>query len=136
MSELKIILLLCFGLLASAQLEDIPKLPLYVGRSYNLLEGNPLSDRVDPGFEHSIFQFSYNDGERTEDGKFLVPDGVSHRRVSSCSFSTDVQTYRGTKSYQEELKETAKISGGYSGSLVNAAFSFSQSYEHLQKSTL
>lgn len=119
----------------SSQLE-LPKLPLYVGRSYNLLEGNPLSDQVDPGFQHSIFQFTYNDSETTEDGKFLIPDGVSHRKVSSCSFSTDVQTYRGTKSYQENLKEVTKISGGYDGSLIKAAFSFSSSYEHLQKDTI
>ena len=81
-------------------LEDTPKLPLYVGRSYNLLEGNPLSDQVDPGFQHPIFEFSYNNRSTTEDGKYLVPDGVSHRKVSSCSFATNVQTYRGTKSYQ------------------------------------
>lgn len=29
---------------------DPPKLPLYVGRGYNLLVGNPLSNQVDPGF--------------------------------------------------------------------------------------
>jgi hypothetical protein len=26
----------------------------------------------------------------------LIPDGVSHRKVSSCTFSSDIQTYRGT----------------------------------------
>ena len=62
LSWLKLALLLCLTCLISAQLQDVPKLPLYVGRSYNLLEGNPLSDRVDPGFEHSIFQFTYNNG--------------------------------------------------------------------------
>lgn len=46
-------------------LEDIPQLPVYVGRSYDLLKGNPLSDRVDPGFYHSIFEFTYNNQEKT-----------------------------------------------------------------------
>lgn len=75
---------------------EIPKLPIYVGRSYDLINGNPLDDQVDPGFEHSIFEFTYNNNETTEDGKYLIPDGVSHRKVTSCTFSTDIQTYRGT----------------------------------------
>ena len=93
--------IICFILLCAAlSLEETPKLPIYVGRSYDLLLGNPLSDRVDPGFQHSIFDFTYNSKETTEDGRYLIPDGVSHRKVSSCSFSTDIQTFRGTKSYQ------------------------------------
>ena len=87
--------------LASAdKLGTPPKLPMYVGRSYNLLEGNPLNNAIDPGFEHAIFDFTYTKQQTTEDGKFLVPDGVANRKASSCSFSTNVQTYRGTKSYQ------------------------------------
>lgn len=107
-----------------------------MGRSYDLLSGNPLSDQVDPGFEHSIFEFSYNDRDTTEDGKYLVPDGVSHRKVSSCTFSTDVRTYRGTQTYQEDLKTKATISGGYKGSLVEAAFSSSSTYQSMQKQTI
>jgi hypothetical protein len=64
---------------------------LYLGRSYDLLTGNPLSSQgVDPGFLHGIFEFSYDKKIITEDGKYLVPDGVSHRRASSCSFSTNI----------------------------------------------
>jgi hypothetical protein len=66
----------------------------------------------------------------------LVPDGVSHRKVSSCTFSTDVQTYRGTESYQQDLKTKATISGGYKGAIVQAAFSSSIAYESVAKSTL
>ena len=130
-------ILLCFLALTLLQVTcDPPKLPLYVGRSYDLLTGNPLSDQVDPGFQHSIFEFSYNDKDTTEDGRYLIPDGVSHRKVSSCTFSTDVRTYRGTQSYSEELKAKATISGGYKGGLVNAAFSASSTYDHVAKSTL
>jgi hypothetical protein len=51
--------------------------------------GNPLSEEgVDPGFSHSIFEFTYLKNETTEDGKFLVPDGVSHRKTTACSLST------------------------------------------------
>jgi hypothetical protein len=130
-------LLFCLFAVAYLQaVKDPQKLPLYVGRSYDLLSGNPLSDQVDPGFEHSIFEFSYNNKDTTEDGRYLIPDGVSHRKVSSCTFSTDIRTYRGTESYQQELKTKATISGGYKGALVEAAFSSSASYQSISKSTL
>jgi hypothetical protein len=126
-------LILCLLAVLSIALEDPQRLPLYVGRSYNLLSGNPLSDQVDPGFEHAIFEFSYINKDTTEDGKYLVPDGVSNRKVSSCTFSTDIRTYRGTQSYQEDLKVKATISGEYKGSLVDGAFSSSASYQFMQK---
>lgn len=80
---------------------DAPKLPLYVGRSYDLISANPLSDHVDPGFAHAIFDFTYKNKNTTEDGKYMIPDGVAHRKVSSCTFATDIHTYRGTKTYQD-----------------------------------
>lgn len=135
MHSTKIVFCLVAVALLQASCEP-PKLPLYVGRGYDLLTGNPLSDQVDPGFEHSIFEFSYNDKITTEDQKYLVPDGVSHRKVSSCTFSTDVRTYRGTQSYSEELKTKATISGGYKGPIVSASFSASTTYDHIAKSTL
>lgn len=59
-------ILFCIFALALLQVSCEPqKLPLYVGRSYDLLSGNPLSDQVDPGFQHSIFEFSYNDKDTT-----------------------------------------------------------------------
>jgi hypothetical protein len=39
-------------------------------------------------------------------------------------------------SYQEELKTKASIEGGYKGSVVQASFSFSTSYERMEKSTI
>lgn len=31
----------------------LPKLPLFIGKGYDILEGNPLSSEgVDPGFQH------------------------------------------------------------------------------------
>ncbi len=51
----KIIFCLIIALLILEAYGETPRLPLYVGRSYDLLSGNPLSDQVDPGFDHSIF---------------------------------------------------------------------------------
>lgn len=115
-------------LLITCSISDAPKLPLYVGRSYDLMSANPLSDHVDPGFTHSLFDFTYKNKVLTEDGKYMIPDGVSHRKVSSCAFSTDIRTYRGTKTYQDELKTKTTISGGYKGLIVDAAFSASTAY--------
>jgi hypothetical protein len=115
-------------LLIPYSISDAPKLPLYVGRSYDLMSANPLSDHVDPGFTHAIFDFTYKNKILTEDGKYMIPDGVAHRKVSSCAFSTDIRTYRGTKTYQDELKTKTTISGGYKGLIVDAAFSASAAY--------
>lgn len=133
-TNLSLILLLIIGAYSQA-VRDIPKLPIYVGRSYDLLVGNPLSNEVDPGFQHEIFMFTYNNYEQTEDGKYLIPDGVSHRKVSSCSFSTDVTAYRGTETYQSQLKTKATVEGGYSGLLVKGSFSMSTTYEKVEKET-
>lgn len=107
--------------------QNITRLPVFVGRGYDLLRGNPLSDTVDPGFTHSIFDNTYLSSTVTEDGKYLVPDGVTHKKVSSCSFSSTVKIFRGTKSYQEDLKTKVRIGAGYNG-LVQAAFSASTGF--------
>ena len=60
--KIKFFLLILFILQGHGQ---IPKLPMYIGRSYDLINGNPLDSQVDPGFEHSIFDFTYNDNETT-----------------------------------------------------------------------
>ena len=73
---------------------------MYMGRSYNLLEGNPLTDQIDPGFSHEIFDWQYTKRETTEDGRYLVPDKVGHRTVSSCTLSTSTEVHQGATSYQ------------------------------------
>lgn len=114
----------------------VPKLPVYVGKGYDILAGNPLSgEGVDPGFQQEIFEFSYSKGEMTEDGKFLIPDGVAHTKTTACSFSTEITQYRGTQSYQAQLKTKAQIGGGYNGALVKASFSMSTTYDKIHNQT-
>ena len=106
--KITFVILLIFTTIASElQLDDLPKLPLYVGRGYDVLEGNPLSSKVDPGFEQGIFVFKYNQKKVTEDGRYAIADEVQSHLASSCLFSTKIQTYRGTQSYQSELKTKA-----------------------------
>ena len=51
------------------------------------MKGNPEAENEsDPGFRKPVFQFSYNYGKKTKDGKYAVPDGVSEMEATSCSF--------------------------------------------------
>ncbi len=67
---------------------DIKRLPMYVGSGYNIISGSPLVNGVDPGFAQSIFQFKFTGNTTTDDGLYLVPDEVSHRRSSSCTLAS------------------------------------------------
>lgn len=95
-----LLILVSIALVFTIEIGDPPKLPMFVGRSYDLLKGNPLSNEIDPGFLSPVFAYTYNNGETTSDGRYLIPDGISHHKVSSCAFSTEIKTYRGSKSYQ------------------------------------
>lgn len=70
------IIFLIFAFLGhSLRLEsNLPKLPLYIGEGYNIYQGNPMTDKIDPGFTMPIFAFTFDKGEKTEDGKFRIPD--------------------------------------------------------------
>lgn len=61
-----------------------------MGRGYNILEGNPIVNQLDPGFKYPIFQFTYEDQQTTEDGAYLIPDGMMSRQQYACSFSSEV----------------------------------------------
>lgn len=66
MKQQYIIALLIVIVLSEAQVNEIPKLPLFIGKGYDILAGNPLSSEgVDPGFQHEIFEFSYSNNETT-----------------------------------------------------------------------
>ena len=113
----------------------IPKIPMYVGSSYHILYGNPKSEYgLDPGFYHPVFEFSYTKNKTTEDEKFQIPDETTSHKMSTCSFTSDVSSFRGTQSYQEDLKKIAQVSVG-SEKLLNFSFSMSRSWERLQNTT-
>ncbi len=76
--------------------EALPKLPMYAGLGFNLIEGNPLSNSVDPGFKHPTVKLTYSKNKKTDDGRYLIPDGVLSRLTSSCSFTSSASTSRGT----------------------------------------
>lgn len=113
----------------------IPKIPMYVGSSYHILYGNPKSEYgLDPGFYHPVFEFSYTKNKTTEDEKFIIPDETTSHRMSTCSFTTEVNSFRGTQSYQEDLKKIAQVHLG-SEKLLGFSFSMSRSWERLYNTT-
>ena len=64
-------------------------LPIYFGMGYNTILGNPLHiEKVDPGFTQTMFKYSYSKGQKTEDGKYLIPDHVNEVRTTSCSYNS------------------------------------------------
>ena len=91
---------------------------MYVGVSYNILYGNPMTDRIDPGFQHQIFDFTYDKQELSDDLRYLVPDQVAEMRSTYCEFSSSSSNFTGGQSYQNSLRAKVQVGGGYNG-LVN-----------------
>jgi len=54
----------------------LKKLPEFLGRGYDIMTGNPFSNKNDDGFinKYNPFVLSYNLGKTTSDGSFLIPD--------------------------------------------------------------
>ena len=81
--------------LISLCLGQKPKLPMYVGVSYNILYGNPMTDHIDPGFQHQIFDFTYDKQELSDDRRYLVPDQVTERQATYCEFASTSANFTG-----------------------------------------
>lgn len=108
---LTILLLTVYTIQSRDCSDDLQRLPSYLGRGYDILQGNPLSNSIDPGFKYEVIALDYTT-KKTEDNKFLVADNISFQKAQSCSLKSDVNEYRGTKSYQDELKLMVKASSG------------------------
>lgn len=117
----------------SSTASNTPKIPNYLGKGYDVVQGNPSTNSIDPGFKYEVIVFDYKTGATTEDKKFILPDGISFQKSQSCSYSSTVSEFRGTQSYQEDLKVNVKIGGGYDGPAVKASFTASTGYKNMQK---
>ena len=104
MSKIILLILLLFFSSCST-INDLPKMPLYIGLGYNLADGNPINDEIDPGFGKIIFKVTYKKGEKTADNKYALPDDVVGKVTNNCTFKSDVNIHRGSLSYQNVLKK-------------------------------
>ena len=130
----KIFIFLIFFLFVSLS-TCIPKLPVHVGQGYDILHGNPLTDTIDPGFKNQIFSYSYKKKGKTEDNKYFIPDGMRATVESSCKFGSDSKEVSGLKSYQDSLKASVSVEGGYDGLIASASFSASVGYQSAKEET-
>ena len=130
----KIFIFLIFFLFVSLS-TCIPKLPVHVGKGYDILHGNPLAETIDPGFQNQIFSYSYKQKRTTEDGKYLIPDGMRATVEASCTFGSDSKEVTGVKSYQDSLKASVSVEGGYDGGIASASFTASVDYQSAKEET-
>ena len=99
------------------------RLPTYIGSGYDIFQGNPKSNFIDPGFRATIFNLQYTQNLKTENLEFRIPDFTTSKTRSSCSYSSDFNQYTGTKEYQKDLRVYVGISATYSGLFYDASFS-------------
>ena len=112
-----------------------PKYPNigYVGSCYDIFRGNPqVTNGLDPGFlGHGIFQFTYNQGRTTADGRYSIPDHTMVNDAQSCSFSFSSSVTRDLSSYMDALK--LHVDASFKG--WGASFSASADYQQVHQST-
>lgn len=133
MSSLKLFAIFSVSLVIAVQNQNCqgaPKISEYLGRGYDIYLGNPLMGEVDLGFKYEVIDLAYN-GKKTEDNKFLIPDKISARKISSCSFKSDASEFRGTQSYQDQLKAMVSVGGGFEASGFALAFTSSVGFRRM-----
>ena len=112
-----------------------PKYPNigYLGSSYDIIRGNPLNTAgSDPGFVgRGVFQYTYNQGLTTADGRYSIPDYTTVNDADSCSFSFSSRINKDTASYMDSLK--IHVDASFKG--WAASFSASADYKEVHEST-
>jgi hypothetical protein len=86
---------------------------------------------MDPGFKESVFELTYNRGQKTSDSRFDVPDSYNVHKASTCSFNSTSKAFTGVKSYADDLSTIATASGG--SPVYKFKFSLSVAYQKIQK---
>ena len=104
-----------------------------MGSCYDILRGNPQNTAgLDPGFlGQGIFQFTYNQGLTTADGRYSIPDYTTVNDIQSCSFSFSSRIDKDTASYMDSLK--IHVDADFKGKA--ASFSASADYQQVHQST-
>ena len=104
----------------------------YLGTGYNIFRGNPHStEGLDPGFMgQALYDLSsYDEGRKTSDGLYTVPDHVNALESLACSFAFSSCGIKEVASYFQSLK--VDVDASYSG--FGASFSGSANYNEVEK---
>lgn len=113
-----------------------PILPLFIGRGYDLLRGNPSADSIDPGFRSEVMKYTFDEGKTTQDGKYSIPDQSSVYDSTSCSLDAVSKEFTGMTNYQKILDTRVSVGFDYDGAIVKAAFSISTEYKTTYNKTV
>merc|ERR1740129_144376 len=91
---------LAIQLLASAQAQSTFPNIGYLGVGYDIFKGNPHStDTVDPGFAGKVLLLSYEDGAKTDDQRYVIPDRTSAMSTALCNSGFEASKIYGAQSF-------------------------------------
>ena len=107
----------------------------YLGMGYNVITGNPDDDLHDPGFAFNVLAFTWVNGMKTSDGKYLVPDHIQALETKSCGFHGQATTEYGSKSYQNALSVDVSVEAEGGFALWSARFTASTGYKQVSQGT-
>ncbi len=128
------LILLCVLLLFSHSFCERMRNIDYLALGYDVYRGNPLSSTggVDPGFQmQKVFTFTYEDQQKSSDGRWDIPDRTTVVRENSCNLNFNSTAISGTQSYSHSLNVYISISL----STWFSSFKASMDYKELQEKT-
>eukprot|EP00658_Telonema_sp_P-2_P009251 TRINITY_DN1347_c0_g1_i10.p1 TRINITY_DN1347_c0_g1~~TRINITY_DN1347_c0_g1_i10.p1 ORF type:complete len:884 (-),score=62.20 TRINITY_DN1347_c0_g1_i10:115-2766(-) len=113
-----------------------PRLPNidFVGRSYNIVKGNPHANEVDPGWRLGtpVLKLSYSQNSTSADGRWSVPDNIDALPgLNGCNYQGQSMAVHDAKTYQHSLNVDVTVKAG----IPLFAFSASTDYQKVQEST-
>ncbi len=116
---------------------DVPTLPLlnssdvrifpnigYVGRGYDIFQGNPRStETFDLGFRSSVFETVYS-GQHNRDQRFQLPDNFEAEMVEECELGYSILVNQGSHDYWKSLQQSVSSNVGFCGLEFRASTDF------------
>lgn len=81
----------------------------YAANGYDIVNGNPFANTVDPGWRIAILELTYVQG-RNWDNTFACPDWGSATPKDSCSYMGTSYVMTTSSSYQVRCTEGALLS--------------------------
>jgi len=129
--------LLAVGIALVAGCEARIKFPnaRFLGMGYNVIKGNPDNNEFDPGFTYGIMNFTWENNDKTSDGKYRVPDSVQAMQAQSCGFYSQAAYAFGAQSYQKALSTDVNVEGSGGMVIWSARFSASSEYRRVSQET-
>eukprot|EP00928_Gymnodinium_smaydae_P006771 TRINITY_DN12413_c0_g2_i1.p1 TRINITY_DN12413_c0_g2~~TRINITY_DN12413_c0_g2_i1.p1 ORF type:complete len:475 (-),score=64.87 TRINITY_DN12413_c0_g2_i1:86-1510(-) len=116
-----------------AESKDTPGFQ-FLGYGYDALYGNPRSTtgNGDPGFRTNVFKFTQNDGQKTTDGKWDVPDKTTSQDFgTTCSATQTSRVLASAYDYQHTVDDGISVNAGFMG----LEFSLSSDFKQIDNET-